>query len=63
MVYDYRMGQSVTKCLANKTDINGNGIPDRDEIIRTFDDLIRTQELKRKEKEQKRKLKSLLKSK
>ena len=57
------MGQAVTKCVTNKTDINGNGIPDRDEIIKLFDDIARKAEEKRKGKEQKKKLKSLLKGK
>ena len=55
------MGNLIMKFCSGESDMNGNGLNDRDEILKIVEYYIKQKELKEKEQKGKRVLKSMLK--
>ena len=55
------MGNLIMKFCSGETDLNGNGLNDRDEILKVVDQYIMKKELKENEQKGKKVLKRMLK--
>ena len=55
------MGNLIMKFCSGETDLNGNGLNDRDEILKVVEQYIMRKELKENEQKGKKVLKRMLK--
>ena len=55
------MGNLIMKFCSGETDLNGNGLNDRDDILKVVDQYIMRKELKENEQKGKKVLKRMLK--